>query len=54
MNVAEINRGSKYIGVSKNGKQGWQVWICVDKQKTYLATHQDQVKAAKIFDIALI
>ncbi|CAI2373797.1 unnamed protein product [Moneuplotes crassus] len=42
------DRGSKYIGVSKNGNN-WQVLITMNKHKTYLGTFT-KIQAALVYD----
>ena len=42
-------RGSKYRGVSKNGRN-WQVLIVVKKQKKYLGSYSNEEEAARAYD----
>lgn len=43
-------RRSKFIGVSKNGKN-WQVLINVDNEKKYIGTYLSQKEAAVTYDL---
>mmetsp|Transcript_19545 Transcript_19545/g.17301 ORF Transcript_19545/g.17301 Transcript_19545/m.17301 type:complete len:105 (+) Transcript_19545:374-688(+) len=45
----QLERCSKYIGVSKNGNN-WQVLITMNKQKTYCGTFETQIQAALVYD----
>ena len=42
-------RGSKFIGVSKNGKS-WQVYIVIDKAKKYIGWFKTKMDAAAMYD----
>lgn len=42
-------RGSRYRGVSKNGKQ-WQVLIMIKKKKKYLGSFSSEEDAARVYD----
>ena len=42
-------RGSKYRGVSKNGKQ-WQVFIMIGRKKRYIGVVGTEEDAAKLYD----
>lgn len=44
-----IYRGSKYRGVSRNGKT-WQVLIMVNRNKNYLGNFKSEDEAAKAYD----
>ena len=44
-----IYRGSKYRGVSRNGKT-WQVLIMVNRNKNYIGNFKSEDEAAKIYD----
>ena len=44
-----IYRGSKYRGVSKNGKT-WQVLIMINRNKNYIGNFQSEEEAAKAYD----
>ena len=45
-------RSSKYTGVIKNGKDAWYSVMNIDTYRCYLGTHNDEIMAAKIYDIA--
>jgi hypothetical protein len=42
-------RGSRYRGVSVNGKS-WQIFIVIDKVKTYAGSVPTQLQAAYLYD----
>ena len=42
-----------YIGVFKNGEK-WQALISIQKKKTYIATFDSGLEAAKAFDLLSI
>lgn len=42
-------RGSRYRGVSRNGKT-WQVLIMANRKKKYIGNLKSEVEAAKIYD----
>jgi hypothetical protein len=44
-----IYRGSKYRGVSRNGKT-WQVLIMINRNKNYIGNFKSEVEAAKAYD----
>ena len=44
-----IYRGSKYRGVSRNGKT-WQVLIMVNRNKNYIGNFKSEDEAAKAYD----
>ena len=44
-----VYRGSKYRGVSRNGKT-WQVLIMVNRNKNYIGNFKSEDEAAKIYD----
>ena len=44
-----IYRGSKYRGVSRNGKT-WQVLIMVNRNKNYIGNFKSEDEAAKVYD----
>jgi len=49
---ANHKRSSKYTGVIKNGKDAWYSVMNIDTYRCYLGTHNDELIAAKIYDIA--
>ena len=44
-----IYRGSKYRGVSRNGKT-WQVHIMINRNKNYIGNFKSEDEAAKVYD----
>lgn len=46
-------RGSKFRGVSKNGKQ-WQVFIMIGKSKRYIGIVGNELDAARYYDALAI
>jgi hypothetical protein len=44
-----IYRGSKYRGVSRNGKT-WQVLIMINRNKNYIGNFKSEYEAAKAYD----
>ena len=44
-----IYRGSKYRGVSRNGKT-WQVLIMINRNKNYIGNFKSEEEAAKAYD----
>jgi hypothetical protein len=44
-----IYRGSKYRGVSRNGKT-WQVLIMINRNKNYIGNFKSEEEAAKVYD----
>ena len=44
-----IYRGSKYRGVSRNGKT-WQVLIMTNRNKNYIGNFKSEVEAARAYD----
>ena len=44
-------RGTKFRGVSRNGRNSWQILAMIEGQKVYLATVNNILCAAIIFDI---
>lgn len=44
-----IYRGSKYRGVSRNGKT-WQVLIMINRNKNYIGNFKSEDEAAKVYD----
>jgi hypothetical protein len=42
-------RGSKYRGISRNGKS-WQILIMRNKRKMYLGAMADEEEAAELYD----
>ena len=44
-------RGTKLRGVSKNGRNNWQILCFEESNKVYLGTVDDIVKAALLYDI---
>ncbi|CAI2385545.1 unnamed protein product [Moneuplotes crassus] len=42
-------RGSKFIGVSRNG-ESWQVYIVIDRRKKYVGCFSSKLEAAAIYD----
>jgi hypothetical protein len=44
-----IYRGSKYRGVSRNGKT-WQVLIMINRNKNYIGNFKSEVEAARAYD----
>lgn len=51
--VRTSNRRSRYIGVFKNGEK-WQALISIKKKKTYIATFDSDLEAAKAYDLLSI
>ncbi|CAI2384150.1 unnamed protein product [Moneuplotes crassus] len=47
--IGDDFRGSKYIGVSKNGG-AWQVYIIINKSKKYVGCYKSKLQAAAIYD----
>jgi len=47
---SEAFRGSKYRGISKNGRNSWQVLVMVNRHKKYVGAIYDEIKAAQIYD----
>lgn len=43
-------RGSRYRGISKNGRNSWQVLVMVNRRKKYVGAIYDEIKAARIYD----
>lgn len=52
-NKSTNTRGSKYRGVSRNGK-AWQILMMIDQEKIYLGSMDEPRTAALIYDIAMI
>jgi len=48
------NRGTKFRGVSKNGRCNWQVLTMFKQEKIYLGTVDNVLKAALLYDILAI
>ena len=46
--------GTKFRGVSKNGRNSWQILTIVDGRKLYLASVDSILNAAIIYDILSI
>lgn len=46
-------RGSKYRGVSRNGKL-WQVLIMIKNKKRYVGSYTNELEAAKAYDFTSI
>ena len=44
-----IYRGSKYRGLSRNGKT-WQVLIMINRNKNYIGNFETEEEAAKVYD----
>lgn len=44
-----IYRGSRYRGVSRNGKT-WQVLIMINRNKNYIGNFKSEVEAARAYD----
>lgn len=53
-NNMEFYRGTKFRGVSRNGRNSWQILTMVDGRKVYLATVNNIINAAIIYDILSI
>ncbi|TNV81277.1 hypothetical protein FGO68_gene5971 [Halteria grandinella] len=47
---SEAFRGSRYRGISKNGRNSWQVLVMVNRNKKYVGAIYDELKAARIYD----
>jgi hypothetical protein len=47
---SEAFRGSKYRGISKNGRNTWQVLVMVNRHKKYVGAIYDEIMAAKVYD----
>mmetsp|Transcript_12267 Transcript_12267/g.12305 ORF Transcript_12267/g.12305 Transcript_12267/m.12305 type:complete len:111 (-) Transcript_12267:2-334(-) len=47
---ASLSRRSQYIGVSRNNSN-WQALINVKNTKKYIGTFEDELEAAKTYDI---
>jgi hypothetical protein len=47
---SEAFRGSRYRGISKNGRNSWQVLVMVNRNKKYVGAIYDEIKAARIYD----
>ena len=45
---------TKFRGVSKNGRNSWQILTIIDGRKVYLASVDNILKAAIIYDILSI
>lgn len=50
----EFYRGTKFRGVSRNGRNSWQILTMIDGRKVYLATVDNIINAAIIYDILSI
>ena len=48
-----LYRGSKYIGVAKNGR-AWQAQTTIDQEYAYLGNHTSEQNAAEFYDVAVI
>ena len=46
-------RGSRYRGVSKNGRC-WQVFIMIDKKKQYVGPVYSEEEAARLYDLLTV
>lgn len=46
-------RSSKYRGVSRNGNN-WQVFLMINRSKTYVGTFPSEEIAARVYDIMSI
>ena len=53
INIEEF-RGTKFRGVSKNGKNSWQILSMMEGKKIYLASVDNILSAAIIYDIHTI
>jgi hypothetical protein len=53
-NYDEEYRGSMFRGVSRNGKNRWQILYMIDGKKVYLTTVENILLAAIIYDILAI
>lgn len=47
---SETFRGSRYRGISKNGRNSWQVLVMVNREKKYLGAIYDELEAARVYD----
>lgn len=47
---SEAFRGSKFRGISKNGRNSWQVLVMLNRVKKYVGAIYDEEKAARIYD----
>ncbi len=47
---SENFRGSKFRGISKNGRNSWQVLVMVNRQKQYVGAIHDEIQAAQVYD----
>ena len=43
-------RGSRFRGISKNGRNSWQVLVMVNRQKKYVGAIYDEMQAARVYD----
>ena len=51
---AQDYRGTKYRGVSKNGRCNWQILAMTDRDKVYIGTVDNILKAGILYDIVSI
>ena len=47
-------RGTEFRGVSRNGRNSWQIQLMINRQQFYLATVDNIILAALIYDITSI
>ena len=52
--TSNLYRGTRFRGVSKNGRSNWQILTMIDGDKVYVGTVSNIHKAAILYDIVSI